>query len=93
MTIEQIGLGIAIVSLVGGIVKYGIEQSKKRDERFERTIEQLTAAMNAGIDKLADKIEGSMQKISEIQRDYVTHDVCGRRMDKIEHKIEKELGK
>lgn len=86
---EGLTLGLGIIAMVGAIVGYGIAQSEKRDKRFEETITKLTTAMNAGIDKLADKIEGSMQKISEIQRDYVTHDVCGRRMDKMEHKIEK----
>ena len=89
---EGMTLGLGVIALVGAIVRHGIAQGEKRDERFERTIEQLATAMNAGIDKLAAEIKESFRQLGEVQRDYVPHTVCERRMGRLEKQIEKLEG-
>ena len=89
---EAASLGLGVIMLVGAIVKHGIAQADKRDRRFEKTIEQLTATMNTGIDKLAAEIKDSFRQLGEVQRDYVPHTVCENRMGRLEKQIEKLEG-
>jgi len=89
---EGLTLGVAVVAMLGAIVKHGIAQAEKRDARFEKNIEQITATMNAGIDKLAAEIKDSFRQLGEVQRDYVPHTTCEKRMGRLEKQIEKLEG-